>query len=201
MELLADRLIPASIERTWEALNDPEVLRRSMPGCESLERTGEDAFTALLALRVGPVNARFKGNLRLTNVTPMTGYDIQFDGQGGVAGFGKGSAQVQLAPEGADQTRLRYTAQARVGGKIAQVGSRLVNATAAKMADDFFKRFEEVLSEDRARAAEAAAPAAVPATATAAPAMEPNAATMRRAGPWIAAAAVSVAAVLYLFFR
>lgn len=197
MELVGDRLIPASIERTWEALNDPEVLRRSMPGCESLERTGDDAFTALLALRVGPVNARFKGNLRLSDVAPAAGYKLQFDGQGGVAGFGKGSAQVQLAPEGANQTRLRYTAQAQVGGKIAQVGSRLVDATAAKLAEDFFKRFEAILAEERAQAA----PATPAAVAERAPPTLSTPASTRRPWPWMAAAAASAFALLYFFSR
>src|SRR5450631_4369546 len=141
MELQGERLIPASVDTTWAALNDPEVLRACIAGCESLERTGDDALTALVALKIGPVSARFKGSLKLTNIQPPNSYTINFDGQGGVAGFGKGSADVALTAEGA-QTRLKYAARAQVGGKMAQVGSRLIDAAAGKITEDFFKAFE-----------------------------------------------------------
>ncbi|MBS1179016.1 MAG: carbon monoxide dehydrogenase [Proteobacteria bacterium] len=153
MELQGDRLIPATLDTTWAALNDPDTLKACIAGCESLERTGEDAFAAVVAVKVGPVSARFKGNLKMTNVVAPTSYTINFDGQGGVAGFGKGSADVVLSPEG-EHTRLKYAAKAQVGGKMAQVGSRLIDAAASKVAEDFFKAFEEHL-----RPAEAAAPA------------------------------------------
>jgi len=153
MELHGDRLIPAPLDKTWAALNDPDTLKACIAGCESLERNGDDAFAALVAVKVGPVSARFKGNLKLTNVAAPTSYTINFDGQGGVAGFGKGSADVSLAEEGA-QTRLKYHARAQVGGKMAQVGSRLIDAAASKVAEDFFKAFEAHLSPP---------PAAVPA--------------------------------------
>jgi carbon monoxide dehydrogenase subunit G len=159
MELHGDRLIPAPVAATWAALNDPETLKACIAGCESLERTGDDAYTAVVALRVGPVSARFKGNLKMTNVTPPTGYTIKFDGQGGVAGFGRGSADVRLAPEGDAATRLSYDARAQVGGKMAQIGSRLIDATAGKITDDFFKAFEAHL---QAQFAPAGAPAPVP---------------------------------------
>lgn len=145
MELQGERLIPASQDKTWAALNDPEILKACIAGCESLERTGDDAFAALVAVKVGPVSARFKGNLKLSNVQAPNSYTINFDGQGGVAGFGKGSADVTLGPEG-DQTRLKYLAKAQVGGKMAQVGSRLIDAAAAKVAEDFFKAFETQLA-------------------------------------------------------
>ena len=145
MELQGERLIPASVDKTWAALNDPEVLKACIAGCESVERTGDDAFTAVVALRVGPVSARFKGNLQMTNIQPPNAYTINFDGQGGVAGFGKGSADVALTPQG-DQTLLKYNARASVGGKMAQIGSRLIDATARKMADDFFSKFVMVVS-------------------------------------------------------
>lgn len=141
MELTGERLIAAPIETVWAGLNDPEVLKACINGCESLERTGDDAFAALVAVRVGPVSAKFKGNLRMSDVKPPESYTIAFDGQGGVAGFGKGSADVRLAPEG-DGTRLSYQARAQVGGKMAQVGSRLIDAAAAKIAEDFFAAFE-----------------------------------------------------------
>jgi carbon monoxide dehydrogenase subunit G len=144
MELQGERLLPATIDETWAALNDPSVLQRCIAGCESLEATGDAAYSAGVALKVGPVSARFKGKLQLTDIEPPRRYTIHFDGQGGVAGFGKGSADVALAPEGA-QTRLGYTARAQVGGKMAQVGSRLIDAAAAKITEDFFKAFEAQL--------------------------------------------------------
>ena len=160
MELHGERLIPAPIERTWAALNDPEVLKACMAGCESLERTGDDAYAAHMTVRVGPVSARFKGNLRLADVKPPTSYSLHFDGQGGAAGFGKGSADVSLSMQDAGPTRLAYPARAQVGGKIAQIGSRLVDAAAAKVADDFFTAFEgRLASEAPTGAATVAAPA------------------------------------------
>ena len=144
MELQGERLIPATVATTWAALNDPEVLKSCIAGCESLERTGPDAMTAVVALKVGPVSARFKGNLAMTNVQAPNSYTINFDGQGGVAGFGKGSADVALSAEGA-ATRLKYSARATVGGKMAQIGSRLIDATAGKITEDFFKAFEAQL--------------------------------------------------------
>lgn len=142
MELQSERLIPASIDATWAALNDPDVLKACIAGCQSLERTADDAFTAVVAVKVGPVSARFKGNLKLADVEPPHSYTIHFDGQGGIAGFGRGSADVALTPAEGEQTRLAYTARAQVGGKLAQIGSRLVDAAARKIAEDFFKAFE-----------------------------------------------------------
>ena len=141
MELQGERLIPAAVEITWAALNDPEVLKACIAGCETLERTGPDGYAAVVAVKVGPVSARFRGHLQMTNVDPPNRYTINFEGQGGVAGFGKGSADVALTPEGA-QTRLAYAAKAQVGGKLAQVGSRLIDAAAGKITDDFFRAFE-----------------------------------------------------------
>jgi carbon monoxide dehydrogenase subunit G len=151
MELKGERLIPAPVERTWAALNDPEVLKACIAGCESLERTADDAFQALVAVRVGPVSSRFKGNIRLTDVAPPSRYTIHFDGQGGVAGFGKGSADVSLEPAGTG-TRLAYAARAQVGGKMAQVGSRLIDAAAGKITEDFFSAFEARLKAETAGA-------------------------------------------------
>lgn len=145
MELQGERLIPVPQDKTWAALNDPQVLKACITGCESLERSGDDGFAAVVAVKVGPVSARFKGNLRMSNVQAPNSYTLVFDGQGGVAGFGKGSADVALAGEG-ESTRLKYAAKAQVGGKIAQVGSRLIDAAAAKLAEDFFKAFETQLA-------------------------------------------------------
>ena len=166
MELNGERRIPASLGATWAALNDPETLKACIAGCESLEKTGDDAYTAVVAMKIGPVSARFRGNLKMTNVHPPNGYTIAFDGQGGVAGFGKGSADVTLAAAGDAATTLAYAARATVGGKMAQIGSRLIDATAAKITDDFFKAFEARLTTavpSAAAAAGAAAPAATPA--------------------------------------
>ena len=165
MELQGERLIPASIDKTWAALNDPGALKACIAGCESLERTGDDAYTAVVALKVGPVSARFKGNLQMTNVQAPNSYTINFDGQGGVAGFGKGSADVALNAEGA-QTRLKYNARATVGGKMAQIGSRLIDATAGKITEDFFKAFEVNLQAGNAPAADGSASHAVTVPAT-----------------------------------
>ena len=142
-------MIPAPVDKTWAALNDPETLKACIAGCQSLERTGDDAYTAVVAMKVGPVSARFKGNLKMTNVDVPNGYTIAFDGQGGVAGFGKGSADVSLVAEGDAATALSYDARASVGGKLAQIGSRLVDAAAAKVADDFFKAFEAHLRAEQ----------------------------------------------------
>lgn len=160
MELLGDRLIPAPLDVTWAALNDVDTLKACIPGCESLESTGPDAYTVVVALKVGPVSARFKGNLVISNLAPPTSYTINFEGQGGMAGHGKGSADVVLAAETPTETRLKYTARAQVGGKIAQVGSRLIDAAAGKIADTFFKNFEKHLQADIDRAADGDAPAA-----------------------------------------
>ncbi|MDQ6640747.1 MAG: carbon monoxide dehydrogenase subunit G [Pseudomonadota bacterium] len=162
MELNGERIIPATVDATWAALNDPDTLKACIAGCESLERTGDDAFAAVVAMKIGPVSARFKGNLKMTNVTPPSGYTINFDGQGGVAGFGRGSADVALTRIGDAATKLAYSARATVGGKMAQIGSRLIDATAAKITDDFFKAFEAQL---QARAPAGAAPAPVATTA------------------------------------
>ena len=160
MELKGERLIPASVDTTWAALNNPEILKACITGCESLERTGDDGFQALVAVRVGPVSAKFKGNLKMTDVQAPNSYTINFDGQGGVAGFGKGSADVSLAAEGSG-TKLSYVARAQVGGKMAQVGSRLIDAAAGKIAEDFFTAFEAALAPaEGAGVAPAPAPAA-----------------------------------------
>lgn len=141
MNLQGERRIPASVETTWTALNDPETLKACITGCESLEQTGDNEYLAVLGLKIGPVNAKFKGKLQLTDIVPMESYRINFEGQGGVAGFGKGHADVKLSPDG-EATLLKYDAQAQVGGKIAQIGSRLVSSAASKVSDSFFKAFE-----------------------------------------------------------
>ena len=140
MELSASRLLPVDRDTAWHALNDPERLKAAIAGCESLERTGENEFATVLAASIGPVKARFRGKLTLVDVVPPERYTIHFEGQGGPAGFGKGSAAVSLTPEGG-RTRLDYKVNAQVGGRIAQAGQRLIDAAAAKIADDFFDAF------------------------------------------------------------
>ena len=142
MEMTGEQLIPASQQQTWDALNDPAMLKQCVPGCESIEATGENEYQVLMVARVGPVSAKFKGKLTLSDIQPPNSYAIAFEGQGGAAGFAKGGAQVRLAPEG-ESTRLSYAAKANVGGKLAQIGSRLVDAAARKVADDFFRNFNE----------------------------------------------------------
>jgi carbon monoxide dehydrogenase subunit G len=146
MELQGQQTIPASVEHTWAALNDPDVLKACIAGCESIERDSDTSMKAVVKLKVGPVSARFKGDIELTNVDAPNRYTINFNGQGGVAGFGKGSADVTLTAQGPEQTLLNYTARATVGGKMAQIGARLIDSTAAKISTDFFKAFEAHIS-------------------------------------------------------
>ena len=142
MEMSGEQLIPASQADTWAALNDPEMLKACVPGCESIERIADNEFQVLMVARIGPVSAKFKGKLGLSDLKPPHSYAIAFEGQGGAAGFSKGSAQVQLAADG-DGTRLSYQVKANVGGKLAQIGSRLVDAAAKKISQDFFNAFNE----------------------------------------------------------
>ncbi|MFM0059714.1 carbon monoxide dehydrogenase subunit G [Paraburkholderia phytofirmans] len=141
MELTETHTLPVSQQRTWEALNDTEVLRACIPGCESIDPDGENAYVVALSAAVGPVKARFKGRMQLTDIQAPNSYSIVFEGQGGAAGFAKGNAHVSLEADGETATRLSYTASAQVGGKLAQIGSRLVDGAARKIAGEFFKRF------------------------------------------------------------
>jgi hypothetical protein len=141
MEMSGERRIPAPRERVWAALNDPAVLQASIPGCESVERTAEDQFQARVALKLGPMSARFGGKVTLTNINPPVSYTISGEGQGGAMGFAKGGADVALEEEGPEATVLRYDVRAQVGGKMAQLGARLIDSTAKSMADQFFDRF------------------------------------------------------------
>ncbi len=142
MEMKGEQLVPASQQQVWEALNDPEILKQSVPGCESIEKLSDNEYQVLMVARIGPVSAKFKGKLTISDQKPPESYSIAFDGQGGVAGFGKGNAKVTLEPEGGG-TKLGYAVKATVGGKLAQIGSRLIDAAAKKIADSFFKAFNE----------------------------------------------------------
>jgi carbon monoxide dehydrogenase subunit G len=144
MEMQGTRHLAVSQQQAWDALNDPQVLKVCIPGCEKIEVAGDNEYAIGLGVKVGPVAAKFNGRIRLQDVMAPNGYTLAFEGNGGAAGFGKGSARVKLSPptEGAG-CELDYTAQAQVGGKIAQVGQRLVDGVARSMAEDFFRRFDE----------------------------------------------------------
>ena len=149
MEITGEYHIQAPRPQVWDALNDPEVLRRCIPGCEQLERQSEHEFSAKVQSKIGPVKAKFNTKVSLTDLQPPHSYTLLGEGQGGVAGFGKGSAQVNLA-EAQDGTLLRYTAEFRVGGKLAQIGSRLVAGATRKIADDFFANFAAIMNPEAA---------------------------------------------------
>jgi hypothetical protein len=144
MQLISHRTVPAGIEATWAALNDPETLKACIPGCEAVERTSDHEFKVAMTARVGPVSAKFNGRIALSDVVPPSSYRISFEGQGGAAGFARGEAAVALVDDSGG-TRIDYSASAQVGGKLAQIGSRLVDAAASKVADEFFTRLAERL--------------------------------------------------------
>jgi len=144
--------IEAPVQKVWEALNDPDVLKACIPGCESLEKTADNAFAATVTLKIGPIKATFNGAVELINLNPPHSYTIQGEGKGGIAGFAKGGADVALAEDGPDATILTYQAKADVGGKIAQLGSRLIQSTSKKLAGQFFSDFNKTVSGGTANA-------------------------------------------------
>lgn len=164
MEMTGERQIAAPRQTVWEGLNEPEVLRASIPGCESIERTEDGGFSARVAVKIGPMAAKFTGKVRLENLDPPAGYTISGEGNGGAMGFAKGGADVQLADAGGG-TLLSYQVKAQVGGKMAQLGARLIDATAKQMADQFFDRFAAQMTAAAAPAAAPAEPATVAAAA------------------------------------
>ncbi|HEY1259865.1 MAG TPA: carbon monoxide dehydrogenase subunit G [Stellaceae bacterium] len=203
MEMTGEFHIPASRERVWEALNDPEILKQCIPGCETIEKVSPTEFTAKVVAKVGPVRASFGGKVNLSDLDPPKGYTISGEGSGGVAGFAKGSAKVDLDEEGAHTTLLKYAVQAHVGGKLAQIGSRLIDATSRKMAADFFERFAGAVAP-----APAAEPAPQAAPTPAEPAPEPAEPSPEAAKPkdlrlppvlWVTGLAAIVGAMLYFF--
>lgn len=144
MEILGSQIIPASQQAVWDALNSPDVLKKCLPGCESVELISPDLFQVLITVAIGPLKAKFKGTLHVTEINAPQSCVLVFEGQGGAVGFGKGSSSVTLKTvEGG--TELTYSAQAHVGGKLAQIGSRLIDSVAKKMSDDFFKAFNQEL--------------------------------------------------------
>lgn len=171
MEMQGTRQLKVNQQQAWDALNNPEVLKACIPGCDRIEASGDNEFSMGTALKIGPVSAKFNGKIMLTDMQPPASYTLNFEGQGGVAGFGKGTASVTLVPiEGGCE--LQYTVHAQVGGKIAQLGQRLIDGAAKSLAEDFFKRFDAAAAErfaagadqtDAGATADAASTAATPA--------------------------------------
>jgi uncharacterized protein len=147
MQLSNQQTLPVSQAIAWDALNDTSLLQQAIPGCESITASGENQFDVAVTAAIGPVKAKFKGKLQLSELDPPNAYTMQFEGQGGAAGHGKGTAKVRLEPVSANETTLHYDVTASVGGKIAQIGSRLVDMAAQKMAGEFFQTFTARLSE------------------------------------------------------
>ncbi|RTL52168.1 MAG: carbon monoxide dehydrogenase [Bradyrhizobiaceae bacterium] len=150
MQMNDSQRIPASKEKVWAALNDPDVLKQCIPGCQSLEKTSPTEMTATVVFKVGPVKASFSGKVTLSDLDPPNGYRINGEGSGGVAGFANGGATVKLEAESPDVTILHYEVDAQIGGKLAQLGSRLIDSTAKKLAGEFFEKFAEVVAAEGA---------------------------------------------------
>ena len=205
MEMTGEQRIAASREAVWQALNDPDVLRQSIPGAETVDKVSDTEFAATVTAKVGPVKAKFKGNVTLSDIDPPNGYTISGQGQGGAAGFGKGEAKVSLAEDGGD-TVLSYAVTASVGGKLAQIGSRLIDGVAKKMADDFFTSFNEIVAAGAAPApAEAAAGEPAPEDVTAAAIAAADKAVeevrqARGANPWVWVGGLILVVVLVLIY-
>jgi hypothetical protein len=191
MDMQGQRTLTASQQQAWDALNNAEVLKVCIPGCEKFEPAGDNAYAIITALKIGPVAARFTGKVQLTDIVAPNSYKLNFDAQGGVAGFGKGQSSVELKPLGSG-CELHYTVHSSVGGKIAQMGQRLIDGVAKNLAEDFFKRFEAELQRlypAPEAAVNVAAPAPVPVTSSGLP-------------TWVwAAAAVAVAAAVWFAAR
>ncbi len=148
MEMTGEQLIPQSQDVTWKALNNTEILKACIPGCESIEQTGDNEYQLVMIAKVGPVSAKFKGKMTLSDIVAPTSYKLAFEGQGGVAGFAKGEATVHLSPQDGG-TKLAYAANAMIGGKLAQVGSRLIDGVAKKIAGEFFSAFNARVSSGK----------------------------------------------------
>ena len=147
MDMSGSARITAPVETVWRALNDAEILRQCIPGCEELEKLSDTEMTATVALKIGPVKARFQGAVELSDLKPPHSYTIRGEGKGGVVGFAKGGAEVSLAEDGPDATVLTYVVKAEVGGKIAQLGARLIDSTSKKLAAEFFSTFSQKVGQ------------------------------------------------------
>jgi uncharacterized protein len=200
MDMQGYRSLAITQQQAWDALNDPAVLKSCIPGCDKVEATGENQYAVGMAVKIGPVSAKFAGKILLSDIVAPESYKINFEGQGGVAGFGKGTAEVKLTPDDSG-CALDYAVHATVGGKVAQLGQRLIDGTAKSMAEDFFKRFDDAMraAHPEAYAArEAALAAAAAPAADAAAVPTPTSADTTSAGVpawlWLAGAAVVLAA-------
>jgi carbon monoxide dehydrogenase subunit G len=185
MQMTGEQRIAAPRQRVWEALNDPEVLRRCIPGCQSLEKEADDRLRAVAEVKIGPIGARFNGAVTLSDLDAPNGYTITGEGQGGTVGFAKGGARVRLADAGADATLLTYEVDAQVGGRLAQLGGPIIDATAKQLAGKFFQQFGEVVAPSAQPAAAAAEPQA--AAGPAAPVASAAPAAARTVAPAAAA--------------
>ncbi|MFZ9373920.1 MAG: CoxG family protein [Burkholderiaceae bacterium] len=202
MDMQGQRALAVTQQQAWDALNNPEVLKACIPGCEKVEATGENQFSVGVAVKIGPVSAKFAGKIALSDIHPPHSYKLSFDGQGGAAGFGKGRAEVKRVPQGSG-CELSYTVHAQVGGKIAQMGQRLIDGVAKNMAEDFFKRFDNEMQRRHPEAYAAQASAHVAAAEGAAAAAAPAPAEARKGGvaPWVWVAGAVVVLALYLATR
>jgi carbon monoxide dehydrogenase subunit G len=192
MQMNESQLVPAPQDKVWAGLNDPATLAKCIPGCQKLEVTAPNEMTATVVVKIGPVKASFSGKVTLSDIDAPNGYRISGEGSGGVAGFAKGGATVKLTADGPDSTELHYTVDAHIGGKLAQLGSRLIDSTAKKLAGEFFEKFAAEVAPP------APAPAAEPAPAPAA-AQAPAAAAVQAPAP--ATAQAPVAAEKKSWFR
>jgi len=209
MDMTGEYRIAAPRATVWAALNDTEILRQSITGCDEIDKTSDTEFTAKVTAKVGPVKARFGGKVTLSDIDPPNGYTISGEGSGGAAGFAKGGAKVSLTSDG-DVTVLSYTVQANVGGKLAQIGSRLIDATARKMAEEFFGKFSELVTAQAAAEATttldgavvpAVGPPAAEVSATAVPTTDRSGGSSLPPWIWVLGLLVVVGAVLWYFTR
>ena len=205
MDMTGEYRITAAREAVWAALNDPEILRQCIPGCEEIEKSSDTELAAKVTAKVGPVKARFGGKVTLSDLDPPNGYTITGEGSGGAAGFAKGGAKVALAADGA-VTVLTYTVQANVGGKLAQIGSRLIDATARKMAEEFFSKFAELVGGPPAAPEPAAAMPEPAEVAAPAPALDASAESTEPGGGlspllWVGGLVVIIGLLLWYFTR
>lgn len=192
MDMQASRQLGVTQQQAWDALNDPEVLKTCIPGCDRVEATGDNQYAVGMALKIGPVSAKFSGKITLSEIVAPSSYTISFEGQGGPAGHGKGNAQVKLTPNDAG-CDLAYTVHAQVGGKVAQLGQRLIDGAAKGMAEDFFKRFDEEMQRRYPAAAAPALSDAVPDLSM----IQPRG----KIPPWVWVAGVVVIAVVWWLVR
>jgi carbon monoxide dehydrogenase subunit G len=212
MKLTGENRINASPEEVWRALNDPEILKQAIPGCDTLEKISDTQFKATVTTKIGPVQAKFTGEVELTDLDPPRGYTISGKGSGGVAGNARGGAKVKLEPDG-NGTKLSYDVDAQVTGKLAQLGSRLIDSTAKMLAGQFFNKFEALVSKpEEPKAAAAPATSAAAAVASGAGAAASSAAAHRPSAPtgsgkkekgipaWFWAVAISLFIVLFSYY-